>query len=197
MKTGGNTPEKGTDMRFIDGKLNGTRIIEPQVFGDHRGFFMETWSKAAFAAGGIVCDFVQANQSVSARRGTLRGIHFQRGDNAQAKLVRCLRGAVLDVAVDLRRSSPTYGQWEAVTLSEENRRQFFIPRGFGHGFVTLTDDAAFAYLVDAPYAPEAEGGIAWNDPDIGVDWGCSDPILSDKDRCRPLLRDAVTGFEAW
>ena len=99
--------------------------------------------------------------------------------------------------MDLRRSSPTYGQWEAVTLSEENRRQFFIPRGFGHGFVTLTDDAAFAYLVDAPYAPEAEGGIAWNDPDIGVDWGCSDPILSDKDRCHPLLRDAVTGFEAW
>lgn len=184
-------------MEFIPGNLEGLWILAPRLFGDHRGFFMETWSKAEFAAHGITCDFVQANHSMSARKGTLRGIHFQRGDMAQAKLVRCIRGAVRDVAVDLRRGSPTYGQWQAVELSAENRRQLFLPRGFGHGFVTLTDQVEFAYLVDAPYAPEAEGGVLWRDPDVAVDWGVTDPILSRKDEALPLLRQAVTGFEEW
>ena len=184
-------------MTFISGKLDGFWIIEPRVFGDNRGFFMETWSKREFEAHGLFYDFVQDNHSASSVRGTLRGIHFQRGDKAQAKLVRCVRGAVLDVAVDLRPSSPTYKQWQAVELSEENKRQVLIPRGFGHGFVTLTDHVEFLYRADNPYAPEADAGILWNDPELGIDWGVENPILSEKDKHNPLLRDAVTGFEDW
>ncbi len=184
-------------MNFIRGNLNGLWIIEPQLFEDHRGFFMETWSKQAFKDHGLVYDFVQDNHSSSNVKGTLRGIHFQRGERAQAKLVRCICGAVLDVAVDLRPSSQTYKQWQAVVLSAENKRQILIPRGFGHGFVTLTDDVEFLYKADNPYAPEADAGILWNDPELGIDWGVDDPILSDKDKQHPLLRDAVTGFEDW
>lgn len=143
---------------------------------------------------GLHYDFVQDNHSSSTVRGTLRGIHFQKGDKAQAKLVRCARGAVLDVAVDLHPASPTYKQWVGVELSEENKRQLLIPRGFGHGFVTLTDEVEFLYKADNYYAPEADGGIRWNDPEIGVDWGVTDPILSDKDTKNPFLEDAVTGF---
>ena len=182
-------------MTFIQGKLNGVWIIEPKVFGDSRGFFMESWSKRAFEEHGLFYDFVQDNHSVSMVRGTLRGIHFQRGERAQAKLVRCTRGAVLDVAVDLRPSSPTYKQWQAVELSADNKRQLLIPRGFGHGFVTLTDLAEFMYKVDNPYAPEADAGILWNDPALGIDWGVEAPILSEKDKGHPLLCDAVTGYE--
>ena len=184
-------------MTFIQGKLDGLWIIEPRVFGDNRGFFMETWSKREFEAHGLFYDFVQDNHSASSVRGTLRGIHFQRGDKAQAKLVRCVRGAVLDVAVDLRPSSPTYKQWQAVELSEENKRQVLIPRGFGHGFVTLTDHVEFLYRADSPYAPEADAGILWSDPELGVEWGVENPILSEKDKHNPLFRDAVTGFEDW
>lgn len=184
-------------MDFIQGKLNGVWIIEPKIFGDNRGFFMETWSRREFEAHGLFYDFVQDNHSSSTVKGTLRGIHFQRGNKAQAKLVRCVRGAVLDVAVDLRPSSPTYRQWEAVKLSEENKRQLLIPRGFGHGFVTLTDHVEFLYRADNPYAPEADAGILWCDPELGIDWGVENPILSEKDRHNPLLRDAVTGFEDW
>lgn len=184
-------------MELIKTKLDGVFIIKPQVFGDSRGYFMETWSKAAFERVGFDYNFVQDNQSFSAAKGTLRGIHFQRGDAAQAKLVRCLRGAVLDVTVDLRRSSPTYGMWDAFTLSGENRCQLLIPRGFGHAFLTLTDNVEFVYKADNPYAPQAEGGIRWNDPELGIDWGTDAPILSEKDKNAPLLRDAVTGFEAW
>ena len=184
-------------MNFICGNLEGIWIIEPSVFGDNRGFFMETWSRRAFEEHGLFYDFVQDNHSASTVKGTLRGIHFQRGDHAQAKLVRCTRGAVLDVAVDLRPSSPTYLQWQAVTLSEENKRQLLIPRGFGHGFVTLTDHVEFLYRADNPYAPEADAGILWNDPELGIEWGIDDPILSQKDRNNPLLRDTVTGFEDW
>lgn len=184
-------------MRFIRGRLEGVWIIEPDVFGDNRGFFMETWSKRAFEEQGLHYDFVQDNHSASLVKGTLRGIHFQRGDKAQAKLVRCVRGAVMDVAVDLRPSSPGYKQWQAVLLSEDNRRELLIPRGFGHGFVTLTDHAEFLYRVDNPYAPEADAGIRWDDPEIGVEWGIEDPILSEKDKENPLLRDAVTGYENW
>lgn len=181
-------------MNFIETKLPGVYIVEPKVFGDHRGFFMESWSQKAFEEAGLHYNFVQDNHSSSTVKGTLRGIHFQRGEKAQAKLVRCARGAVLDVAVDLRPSSPTYKQWVAVELSEENKRQLLIPRGFGHGFVTLTDHVEFLYKADNLYAPEADGGIRWNDPELGVDWGVAEPILSDKDAKAPFLKDAVTDF---
>lgn len=143
---------------------------------------------------GLFYNFVQDNHSMSSVKGTLRGIHFQKGDKAQAKLVRCVRGAVLDVAVDLRHNSPTYKQWEAVVLSEENKKQLLIPRGFGHGFVTLTDEVEFLYKADNYYAPEVDGGIRWNDPEIGVDWGIDNPILSDKDERHPFLKDIGVVF---
>ena len=181
-------------MKFTKTDLEGVLILEPAVFGDHRGFFMESWSKRAMEEAGLFYDFVQDNHSSSSVKGTLRGIHFQRGDKAQAKLVRCVKGAVLDVAVDLRPVSPTYKKWVAVELSAENKKQLLIPRGFGHGFVTLTDDVEFLYKADNYYAPEADGGIRWNDPEIGVDWGVENPILSQKDENAPLLKDAVTGF---
>ena len=184
-------------MEIIKTKIDGVVIVEPKVFGDHRGFFMESWSKRTFEEAGLYYDFVQDNHSSSTVKGTLRGIHFQRRDKAQAKLVRCARGAVLDVAVDLRPSSPTYKQWVAVELSEENKRQLMIPRGFGHGFVTLTDHVEFLYKADNYYAPEAAGGIRWNDPELGIDWGVTAPVLSEKDTKSPFLKDAVTGFEDW
>ena len=181
-------------MEFIKTEIEDLYIIEPKIFGDHRGFFMETWSKKDFEAAGLLYDFVQDNHSFSTAKGTLRGIHFQRGDKAQAKLVRCVRGAVLDVAVDLRSASPTYKKWVAVELSEKNKRMFLIPRGFGHGFVTLTDDVEFLYKVDNHYCAEAECGIRWNDPELAVDWGVSNPILSQKDYCNPFFKDIVTVF---
>lgn len=181
-------------MKFIKTALEGVYIVEPTVFGDHRGFFMESWSGRTFENAGFKYDFVQDNHSASAARGTLRGIHFQRGDAAQAKLVRCVRGAVLDVAVDLRPRSTTYKRWVGVELSAENKRQLLIPRGFGHGFVTLTDDVEFLYKADNYYNPEADGGIRWNDPELGVDWGTDTPILSQKDANLPWLREAITGF---
>ena len=184
-------------MTFIKTALEGVYIVEPKVFGDRRGFFMESWSEREFEAAGLHNTFVQDNHSSSTVKGTLRGIHFQRGEKAQAKLVRCVKGAVLDVAVDLRPSSPMYKKWVAVELSTENKRQLLIPRGFGHGFVTLTDEVEFLYKADNPYAPEADGGIRWNDPELAVDWGVEQPVLSEKDSSAPLLKDAVTGFEEW
>ena len=181
-------------MKFTKTKLDGVVIIEPDVFGDHRGFFMESWSQKKMEEAGLYYDFVQDNHSMSSVKGTLRGIHFQRGDKAQAKLVRCVKGAVLDVAVDLRHESPTYKQWVAVELSAENKKQLLIPRGFCHGFVTLTDEVEFLYKADNYYAPEADGGIRWNDPEIGVDWGVKDPILSAKDEKNPLLKDVGVIF---
>lgn len=176
-------------MKITKTKLDGVVIIEPDVFGDKRGFFMESWNKKKMSELGLEYDFVQDNHSKSTVKGTLRGIHFQKGDKAQAKLVRCVKGAVLDVAVDLRKNSPTFKQWVVVELSEENKKQLLIPRGFGHGFVTLTDDVEFLYKADNYYAPEAEGGIRWNDPDIGVVWGVENPILSEKDKVNPLLKE--------
>lgn len=181
-------------MDLLKTKLEGVYILIPKVFGDHRGFFMESWSRRAMEEAGLFYDFVQDNHSLSTVKGTLRGIHFQKGDKSQAKLVRCVRGAVLDVAVDLRHDSPTYKQWVGVELSEENKKQLLIPRGFGHGFVTLTDHVEFLYKADNYYAPEADGGIRWNDPDIGVDWGISDPILSEKDTKNPFLKDIAPVF---
>lgn len=181
-------------MDLIKTKLDGVYILIPKVFGDHRGFFMESWSRRTMEEAGLYYDFVQDNHSLSTVKGTLRGIHFQRGDKAQAKLVRCVRGAVLDVAVDLRHDSQTYKQWIAVELSEENQKQMLIPRGFGHGFVTLTDHVEFLYKADNYYAPEADGGIRWNDPDIAVDWGIEHPILSEKDTKNPFLKDIEPVF---
>ena len=181
-------------MRRIDTKLPGVCIVEPVVHGDHRGYFMENYSTAALHEIGIDTVFVQDNQSFTAKRGTLRGIHFQNAPMSQAKLVRVNRGAALDAAVDLRRGSPTYLQWVGVELSEENRRMLYLPRGFGHGFVTLTDDVEFCYKVDNLYSSELDRSIRFDDPEIGVDWGIVDPILSNKDVNAPLLRDSDCNF---
>ena len=181
-------------MKRIDTKLSGVCIVEPQVFGDHRGYFMETYSTKAFADIGITNEFVQDNQSFTAQKGTLRGIHFQNAPMAQAKIVRVTKGAVLDVAVDLRKDSPTYKQWVGVELSAENKRMLFIPRGFGHGFVTLTDDVEFCYKVDNLYSRECDRGIRFDDPEIGVDWGVNDPVLSQKDTTSPMLKDSDCNF---
>ena len=181
-------------MKRIDTKLPGVYIIEPVVHGDHRGYFMETYSAKTFADMGIDTVFVQDNQSFTAKKGTLRGIHFQNEPMAQAKLVRVTKGAVLDVAVDLRKGSPTYMQWSGAELSAENKRMLYIPRGFGHGFVTLTDDVEFCYKVDNIYSRECDRGIRFDDPAIGVDWGITEPILSAKDMSSPLLADSDCNF---
>ena len=181
-------------MKFIHTAIEGVVIVEPEVHGDSRGFFLESWSRRDFEQAGLHYDFVQDNHSFTALKGTLRGIHFQRGEWSQAKLVRCVRGVVLDVAVDLRPESPTYKQWVAVELSAENKRQLLIPRRFGHGFVTLTDDVEFLYKADNFYAPGHEGGIRWNDPELQIDWGVENPVLSAKDQISPFLKDAVTDF---
>jgi len=181
-------------MTVIKTAIADVYIVEPSVFEDSRGFFMESWSERAFEEAGFFYNFVQDNHSASTAKGTLRGIHFQRGEKAQAKLVRCIKGSVLDIVVDLRSGSSTYKKWISVELSAENKRQLLIPRGFGHGFVTLTDHTEFLYKADNYYAPEAEGGIRWNDPELGIDWGIDEPVLSQKDRGLPWLRDVETGF---
>ena len=182
-------------MKKIETKLEGVYIIEPQVFGDQRGWFMETWSTRNFEELGLKYDFVQDNQSFSAKKGTLRGIHFQNMPMAQAKLVRVTRGAVMDVVVDLRKGSPTYRQWLAAELSADNRRMLMIPRGFGHGFKTLTDDVEFCYKVDNLYSKEHDRGIRYNDPSIGVDWGeVREQLLSGKDTAAPLLEDSDCNY---
>lgn len=181
-------------MKRIETSLPGVYIIEPMVHGDARGWFMETYSVKALADIGIDTVFVQDNQSFSAQKGTLRGIHFQNAPMEQAKLVRVNRGAALDVAVDLRKGSPIYKQWVAVELSAENKRMLYIPRGFGHGFLTLTDDVEFCYKVDNLYSKEHDRGIRFNDPAIGVNWGTDDPILSQKDIESPILQDSDCNF---
>lgn len=181
-------------MKKFETELSGVYLLEPIVHGDHRGYFMETYSASVMAELGITANFVQDNQSYTAKKGTLRGLHFQNAPAAQAKLVRINRGAALDVAVDLRKGSPTYKQWIAVELNEENKRMLYIPRGFGHGFVTLTDDVEFCYKVDAPYSKEHDRGIRFNDPSIGVDWGVNEPILSQKDKVSPMLEDSDCNF---
>ncbi|WP_277668757.1 dTDP-4-dehydrorhamnose 3,5-epimerase [Caproiciproducens galactitolivorans] len=181
-------------MKVIKTDVLDVYILEPQVFGDSRGWFMESWSKRAMEEAGLFYDFVQDNQSFSAKKGTLRGLHFQKGKDSQAKLVRCTRGAVLDVAVDLRKGSPTYKKWASVELSAENKRQFLIPRGFAHAFLTLTDDVEFQYKADNFYAPASDRNIRWNDPEIGVEWGVDNPILSEKDQKAPFLSESDVDF---
>lgn len=174
-------------MTVKETRIKDLYLVQPAVFGDKRGYFLESWSRAAFKEAGLPYDFVQDNHSFSSAKGTLRGIHFQRGDKAQAKLVRCVRGSVWDVAVDLRPESPTYREWFALELSAENKRQLLIPRHFGHAFLTLTDNVEFLYKVDREYAPADEGGIRWDDPVLGIQWGIRAPILSEKDKNLPLL----------
>ncbi|MGN0962780.1 MAG: dTDP-4-dehydrorhamnose 3,5-epimerase [Clostridia bacterium] len=181
-------------MEIIRTELPGVCIIEPKVFGDHRGYFTETWSKREMERLGFSFDFVQDNESFTAEKGTIRGIHFQIDPMAQAKIVRVSQGAVLDVAVDLRKGSPFYKKWVAVELSAENHRQLLLPRGFGHGFVSLTNDVLFLYKVDNAYSPECDRSIRFDDPEIGVDWGITDPILSVKDQTAPVLADSDCNF---
>lgn len=182
-------------MKKTETKIPGVYIIEPQVLGDRRGYFMEIWSTRNFEEMGLKYDFVQDNQSFSAQKGILRGIHFQNMPMAQAKLVRVTKGAVMDVAVDLRKGSPSYKQWVAVELSAENKKMLMIPRGFGHGFKTLTDDVEFCYKVDNLYSKEHDRGIRFNDPAIGVDWGeVNEALLSEKDTGAPLLEDSDCNF---
>ena len=181
-------------MDKIATNLDGVFIIEPRVFGDYRGYFMETYSSKVFHDLGIDNVFVQDNQSYTKEKGTLRGIHFQNNPMAQSKLVRVVNGAVMDVAVDLRKGSPTYKQWVAVELSADNKRMLFIPRGFGHGFVTLTNDVEFVYKVDNLYSKECDRGIRYDDPAIGVEWGVSNPILSEKDMHSPCIGESDCNF---
>lgn len=183
-------------MNVIKTDIEGVVIVEPDVFGDARGYFFESWSQAKFDAAVRPVHFVQDNESKS-RYGVLRGLHYQKGRHAQSKLVRVVQGAVLDVAVDIRRGSPTFGRYVAVELTAENKRQLFVPRGFAHGFSVLSAEAVFQYKCDNLYAPQSEGAIAWNDPQIGIDWRIApeDVILSAKDSAHPLLRDAEDLFD--
>ena len=176
-------------MNVIETALAGVRILEPQVFGDARGWFMESWSKKKMEDAGITVDFVQDNHSFSAQKGTLRGLHYQLNPMAQAKLLRVSRGAIFDVAVDIRRGSPTYAKWVGVELTAENYRQLFIPRGFAHGFITLTDNVEVQYKADNLYAPDCDGNIRWDDPAIGVAWPLTPTVLSEKDAAAPLLAE--------
>ena len=181
-------------MTFTKTEIDGVYIIEPKVFGDNRGYFMETYNENEFKSNGLDYTFVQDNQSKS-KKGVLRGLHFQK-THPQAKLVRVLEGEVLNVAVDLRKGSKTYGKWVGVVLSEENKKMFMIPRGFAHGFVVLSDTATFAYKCDEFYHPEDEGGIAWNDPDVAIDWQYEgEPLLSEKDKKHPTLKESKMEFE--
>lgn len=183
-------------MQITPTRLPEVLEITPKRFGDHRGFFSETWNKDAFAAAGIGIDFVQDNHSLSASPGVLRGLHFQTPPRAQDKLVRVTAGAVLDVAVDIRRGSPRYGQWTAVEISAEKGNQLLIPKGFAHGFLTLQPDTHFLYKCSDTYAPDNEGALLWNDPGIGIDWGvdANAVTLSDKDAKAPLLADFESPF---
>lgn len=181
------------NFTFNETKLKGVYIIDVKTYGDNRGYFMETYKESDFKAAGLDYNFVQDNQS-SSRKGVLRGLHFQK-THPQAKLVRVLKGEVFDVAVDLRKGSETYGQWVGVVLSEENKRQFMIPRGFAHGFLVLSDYAEFVYKCDDVYHPEDEGGIMWNDPAIGIEWpDAGEIILSEKDKVHPSLSVSKTEF---
>lgn len=181
------------NFTFTETKIKGVFIIDVKSYGDNRGYFMETYKESDFKEAGLDYCFVQDNQS-SSRKGVLRGLHFQK-THPQAKLVRVLKGEVFDVAVDLRKGSPTYGQWVGVVLSEENKRQFMIPRGFAHGFVVMSDYAEFAYKCDELYHPEDEGGIMWNDPAIGIDWpDVGELIFSEKDKLHPSLAESQIEF---
>lgn len=182
-------------MNKINTEILDVYILEPKVHGDNRGWFMESWSEKNLTEFGLAFNFVQDNHSFSAYSGTLRGLHFQKGEAAQAKLVRCLRGAILDFAVDMREGSPTYMKWLSVELSADNNRQLLIPRGFLHGFVTLTDDVEVFYKVDNYYNSELDRNIIWNDPELNINWGIKDPIVSEKDANAPRVGESDINFK--
>lgn len=182
--------EKYGNFTFYKTAVDGVIIAEPTVYGDSRGYFCEEYCKRDFFKGGITADFVQQNHSLS-KKGVLRGLHYQK-NYSQAKLVRCIRGEVFDVAVDLRPESKTFGKYESVLLSAENKKQFFIPKGFAHGFYVLSEEAEFLYMTDEYYHPEEEAGIIWNDPNININWPLQDGVqikLSDKDKKYPMLKE--------
>lgn len=181
-------------MKIIDTGLSEVKLVEPSVFGDNRGWFYELYSYEKLKKLGIDVNFVQDNRSYSKEKGTLRGIHFQKSPMAQAKLVSCTKGKILDVAVDLRKGSPTYLKWTSAELSEDNKLMLFIPKGFGHGFVTLTEDVEVLYKVDEYYSKEHDRSIRFDDREIGVDWNITDPILSEKDKNAPLLCESDVDF---
>lgn len=181
-------------MRMSELGLQGVKIIEPTYFEDYRGYYCETYSQRTLAEYGIMDEFVQDNHFLSLKRGTIRGIHFQNAPFAQSKLLRCLRGSLLDIAVDLRRGSPTYRKWISVVLSAENRKQIYIPRGFGHVCMSLQDMTEGQYKVDCLYAPEYDRAIAWDDPEIGIEWPNIEAIVSPKDKQAPLLKDSDVNF---
>lgn len=181
--------------RVLPTEIDDLRLIEPVVHGDDRGFLLETFSRDAWAELGVEAEFIQENHSRSTARGTLRGLHFQT-DPGQGKLVRCVRGAIFDVAVDLRRDSPTYGQWEGHTLDDESHQQLWVPVGFAHGFQVLSDIADVNYKLTSLYDPETESEIAWNDPEVGIDWPLPDPELSARDQRAPRLAE-VAGKLPW
>lgn len=174
--------------------LEGVYIITPQVFGDNRGWFCETYTVEKFHQIGIDTVFVQDNQSYSKGKDTIRGLHFQNQPAAQVKLLRCTRGKILDVVVDIRKGSPQYGKWLSVELSAENKKMIYIPKGFAHGFLTLSEDVEVQYKVDHLYSPEHDRSILFNDPDIGIDWGIENPILSEKDLKAPLLKESDVNY---
>lgn len=182
-------------MTLIETAVNGVFEIEPKVFGDNRGWFYESYSKEKFEKLGIIAEFVQDNRSFSAQKGTLRGLHCQTNPKAQSKLITCLKGAILDVAVDIRKGSPTYMKWVAVELNEENKKMLFVPKGCLHGFVTLTENVEVSYKVDEFYSPENDRSICFCDPEIGVEWGIENPVLSEKDKKAPLLKDSDVAFD--
>ncbi|MGG1312876.1 MULTISPECIES: dTDP-4-dehydrorhamnose 3,5-epimerase [Cohnella] len=181
-------------MKVTEAKLPGVLLIEPAVFGDHRGFFMESYNSQTFAKHGIHFNFIQDNHSLSAEAGVLRGLHYQLNPKAQTKLVRVVAGAIYDVVVDIRRGSPTFGQWQGFILSAANKRQLLVPQGFAHGFCTLVPQTEVLYKVDEYYSPEHDRGIAWNDPALGIDWPVTSPILSEKDGRHPVLSEADNNF---
>lgn len=186
---------KGLDqMNIIKTELEEVLILEPKIFGDQRGWFTESWSKRTMEEVGLNYEFVQDNHSYSAQKGTLRGIHFQNNPYSQGKLVRCTKGAVLDVAIDLRKASANYKKWVAVELNAENKRLLLIPKGFGHAFLTLTNDVEFLYKTDQYYNYENDRSIAWNDPEINIQWPLDLPNLSEKDKAAPLLRDSDINY---
>lgn len=183
-------------MEFIKTKFEGAFVIQPKVFEDHRGFFLESYSKELFAKNGITADFVQDNHSLSVEKGVLRGLHFQLPPNAQAKLVRVVAGSVYDVIVDLRKDSATFGEWEGFELSAENKKMLFVPRGFAHAFCTLEENTEFVYKVDGRYAPESDSGIVWNDPTLAIKWPIEgEPIISEKDANLQKFKDFKTPFK--
>jgi dTDP-4-dehydrorhamnose 3,5-epimerase len=182
-------------MKVIATRLAGVDIVEPAIHGDNRGFFMESYSSEKFQQHDIDFHFVQDNHSLSAEAGVIRGLHYQLNPKAQTKLVRVIFGAIYDVVVDIRKDSLTFGQWIGVILSESNKRQLLVPKGFAHGFCTIVPNTQVVYKVDEYYSPECDRGILWSDPALGIDWPTSQPILSDKDQKHPHLKDAEINFE--